>query len=78
MDGDPPIQIGRVSGTGDRGVLISVLTLQAGEDRTVAAAAVDPAGRSRTALRAVGQPWRTVPHGLCPITTVWTSASPRA
>jgi L-seryl-tRNA(Ser) seleniumtransferase len=35
-DGDPPIQIGRVSGTGDRGVLISVLTLQAGEERIVA------------------------------------------
>jgi L-seryl-tRNA(Ser) seleniumtransferase len=36
MEGDPPIQIGRVSGTGDRGVLISVLTLQAGEERLVA------------------------------------------
>ncbi len=36
MEGDPPIQIGRVSGTGDRGVLISVLTLQAGEERIVA------------------------------------------
>jgi D-glucosaminate-6-phosphate ammonia-lyase len=36
MEGDAPIQIGRVSGTGDRGVLISVLTLQAGEDRIVA------------------------------------------
>jgi L-seryl-tRNA(Ser) seleniumtransferase len=34
--GDPPIQIGRVSGTGDRGVLISVFMLQAGEDRLVA------------------------------------------
>lgn len=34
--GDPPIQIGRVSGTGDKGVLISVLTLQEGEDRIVA------------------------------------------
>lgn len=33
---DPPIQIGRVSGTGDRGLLISVLTLQAGEERTIA------------------------------------------
>lgn len=33
---DQPIQIGRVSGTGDRGILISVLTLQAGEDRIVA------------------------------------------
>jgi L-seryl-tRNA(Ser) seleniumtransferase len=33
---DPPIQIGRVSGTGDRGVLISVLTLQPGEERTIA------------------------------------------
>jgi L-seryl-tRNA(Ser) seleniumtransferase len=36
MATDPPIQIGRVSGTGDRGVLISVLTLQAGEERVVA------------------------------------------
>lgn len=36
MEGDPPIQIGRVGGTGDRGVLISVLTLQAGEERVVA------------------------------------------
>jgi len=36
MEGDPPIQIGRVSGTGERGVLISVLTLQAGEERIVA------------------------------------------
>ena len=33
--GVPPIQIGRVSGTGDRGILISVLTLQAGEDQVV-------------------------------------------
>lgn len=36
VETDPPIQIGRVSGTGDRGVLISVLTLQAGEERMVA------------------------------------------
>ncbi len=35
-ESDPPIQIGRVSGTGDRGVLISVLTLQTGEERIVA------------------------------------------
>lgn len=35
--GDPPIQIGRVSGTGDRGILISVLTLQPGEEKVVAA-----------------------------------------
>ncbi|MFO0866770.1 MAG: hypothetical protein U0744_19380 [Gemmataceae bacterium] len=34
-DGDPPIQIGRVTGTGDRGILISVLTLQEGEERVV-------------------------------------------
>jgi L-seryl-tRNA(Ser) seleniumtransferase len=34
--GDPPIQLGRVSGTGDKGVLISVLTLQEGEERVVA------------------------------------------
>ena len=36
MEGEPPIQIGRVSGTGDRGVLISVWCLQAGEERLVA------------------------------------------
>jgi seryl-tRNA(Sec) selenium transferase len=36
MEGDAPIQIGRVSGTGDRGILISVLTLKDGEERTVA------------------------------------------
>jgi L-seryl-tRNA(Ser) seleniumtransferase len=36
LTGDPPIQIGRVSGTGDRGVLLSVLTLQPGEERVVA------------------------------------------
>lgn len=35
-DGDPPILIGRVPGTGERGVVISVFTLQEGEDRTVA------------------------------------------
>ncbi len=35
-EGDPPIQIGRVSGTGDKGVLISVFMLQKGEDRIVA------------------------------------------
>lgn len=34
--GDPPIQIGRVSGTGDKGVLISVFMLQTGEERIVA------------------------------------------
>jgi D-glucosaminate-6-phosphate ammonia-lyase len=34
--GTPSIQIGRVSGTGERGILISVLTLQAGEDALVA------------------------------------------
>jgi L-seryl-tRNA(Ser) seleniumtransferase len=34
--GNPPIQIGRVSGTGDKGLLISVLTLQDGEDQLVA------------------------------------------
>jgi D-glucosaminate-6-phosphate ammonia-lyase len=33
---DSPIQIGRVPGTGERGVVISVFTLQAGEERTVA------------------------------------------
>jgi len=34
--GDPPIRIGRVAGTGDKGILISVLTLQEGEERIVA------------------------------------------
>jgi L-seryl-tRNA(Ser) seleniumtransferase len=33
---NPSIQIGRVAGTGDRGVLISVFTLQQGEDQIVA------------------------------------------
>jgi L-seryl-tRNA(Ser) seleniumtransferase len=35
-EGVPPIQIGRVRGTGERGILISVLTLQTGEEQTVA------------------------------------------
>src|SRR5262245_39512423 len=35
-EGDPPIQIGRVSGTGDKGILISVFVLQESEDRMVA------------------------------------------
>ncbi len=34
--GEPCIQIGRVSGTGDKGILISLLTLQEGEERIVA------------------------------------------
>jgi L-seryl-tRNA(Ser) seleniumtransferase len=34
--GDPPILIGRVSGTGDKGVLISVFVLREGEERVVA------------------------------------------
>jgi uncharacterized pyridoxal phosphate-dependent enzyme len=34
--GDPPILIGRVHGTGDKGVLISVFVLQEGEERIVA------------------------------------------
>jgi L-seryl-tRNA(Ser) seleniumtransferase len=34
--GDPPIRIGRVPGTGSKGILISVLMLQDGEDRIVA------------------------------------------
>ena len=37
MEADPPIQIGRVPGTGERGVVISVFTLQAGEENTIAA-----------------------------------------
>jgi L-seryl-tRNA(Ser) seleniumtransferase len=36
MEGDNPIQIGRVPGTGERGVCISVFMLQTGEDRVVA------------------------------------------
>jgi L-seryl-tRNA(Ser) seleniumtransferase len=35
-EGDPPIQIGRVGGTGDKGILISVFMLQTGEERIVA------------------------------------------
>lgn len=36
MEADPPIQIGRVPGTGERGIVISVFTLQPGEERVVA------------------------------------------
>jgi L-seryl-tRNA(Ser) seleniumtransferase len=35
-DGDPSIVIGRVHGTGDKGILISVFVLQDGEERIVA------------------------------------------
>jgi len=35
-DGNPPILIGRVSGSGDKGILISVFVLREGEDRVVA------------------------------------------
>jgi L-seryl-tRNA(Ser) seleniumtransferase len=34
--GDPPVLIGRVSGTGDRGILVSVFVLKDGEERIVA------------------------------------------
>jgi L-seryl-tRNA(Ser) seleniumtransferase len=34
--GDPAIVVGRVSGTGDKGLLISVFVLQDGEERIVA------------------------------------------
>jgi seryl-tRNA(Sec) selenium transferase len=34
--GDPPIIVGRVSGTGDKGLLLSVFVLQQGEERIVA------------------------------------------
>ena len=34
-DGDPPIQLGRVRGTGETGLLVSVLTLQDGEEKMV-------------------------------------------
>jgi L-seryl-tRNA(Ser) seleniumtransferase len=36
-EGDPPIDIGRVRGTGDRGMLVSVFMLQEGQDAIVAA-----------------------------------------
>lgn len=36
LSGDPPVQLGRVSGTGDKGLLISVFTLEAGEESIVA------------------------------------------
>lgn len=36
MAGDPPIQIGRMSGTGDKGILISVFVLQNGDEEIVA------------------------------------------
>jgi L-seryl-tRNA(Ser) seleniumtransferase len=36
VEGDQPIQIGRVPGTGERGICISVFTLQEGEERLVA------------------------------------------
>ncbi|HLJ93293.1 MAG TPA: aminotransferase class V-fold PLP-dependent enzyme [Gemmataceae bacterium] len=35
-EGEPPIQIGRVRGTGDKGILISVFMLQDGEELVVA------------------------------------------
>jgi L-seryl-tRNA(Ser) seleniumtransferase len=35
-EGDPTIQLGRVRGTGDKGVLISVFMLKEGEDHIVA------------------------------------------
>lgn len=35
-DGTPSIRLGRISGTGNKGILISVLTLQEGEEQTVA------------------------------------------
>lgn len=34
--GDPSIRIGRVSGTGDKGILVSALTIQNGEEQIVA------------------------------------------
>jgi D-glucosaminate-6-phosphate ammonia-lyase len=34
--GDPPVIVGRVSGTGDKGLLISVFVLQEGEEKIVA------------------------------------------
>lgn len=35
-EGDPPVQLGRVRGTGAKGLLVSVFTLQDGEDKVVA------------------------------------------
>jgi L-seryl-tRNA(Ser) seleniumtransferase len=35
-EGDPPILLGRVHGTGDKGALVSVFTLEEGEERIVA------------------------------------------
>jgi L-seryl-tRNA(Ser) seleniumtransferase len=46
--GDPPIMLGRVAGTGDAGVLVSVFTLQEGEERAVA-------GRLRAVLKAAAR-----------------------
>jgi L-seryl-tRNA(Ser) seleniumtransferase len=46
--GDPPILIGRVTGTGDRGVLISVFVLQPGEDQIVARRLRDILDKART------------------------------
>jgi L-seryl-tRNA(Ser) seleniumtransferase len=40
-DGSPSIRIGRVGGTGDQGILISVLTLQDGEEKVVAGRLAD-------------------------------------
>jgi L-seryl-tRNA(Ser) seleniumtransferase len=37
MEGEPSIRLGRVPGTGEKGILISVLTLQPDEEKTVAA-----------------------------------------
>jgi uncharacterized pyridoxal phosphate-dependent enzyme len=36
-EGDPPIDVGRVRGTGDRGLLVSVFMLEEGQDAIVAA-----------------------------------------
>jgi L-seryl-tRNA(Ser) seleniumtransferase len=45
-DGEPSIQIGRVSGTSDKGILISVFMLQEGEDRIVGARLRELLGRA--------------------------------
>jgi L-seryl-tRNA(Ser) seleniumtransferase len=45
--GDPPIDIGRVRGTGDRGVLVSVFMLQEGQDAIVAARLKDALSTSK-------------------------------
>ena len=48
--GNPSIRIGRVSGTGDKGILISVLTLQADEEKIIASRLVELLKTTATCL----------------------------